>query len=142
MDNYAYPILLQFKSHHHSNHPSFLPQETQMMARVRQQRFTQDELDILVREIQARYHRLYTKGLPFAVIRRAWEEVAAAVTAAGVGPVRTASACQTRFRDLKRRSRIKLTSGVGTRPLQRSEKGSAGEDAQSASKSGICSIWL
>lgn len=110
------------------------------MARVRQQRFTQEELDILVREIQARYHRIYTKGLPFAMIRQAWEEVAAAVNAAGVGPVRTASACQTRFRDLKRRSRIKLTDAVGTKPLQRPERRSAGEDLQSASKTGVCFI--
>ncbi|KAG5285040.1 hypothetical protein AALO_G00033430 [Alosa alosa] len=107
--------------------------ETQMMARVRQQRFTQEELDILVREIQARYHRIYTKGLPFAMIRRAWEEVAAAVTSAGVGPVRTASACQTRFRDLKRRSRTKLVDGVSSTHPQRPERGSVGEDTPSAS---------
>ncbi|XP_041948531.1 flocculation protein FLO11-like isoform X2 [Alosa sapidissima] len=107
--------------------------ETQMMARVRQQRFTQEELDILVREIQARYHRIYTKGLPFAMIRRAWEEVAAAVTSAGVGPVRTASACQTRFRDLKRRSRTKLVDGVSSTLPQRPERGSVGEDTPSAS---------
>lgn len=127
---------LSFESCQCANHPSVL-QESQMMDRIRQQRFTQDELDVLVREIQARYHRIYGKGLPFAEIRQAWEEVAAAVNNAGFGPTRTASGCQRRFRDLKRRAKMKLVNRASTKPSQRAENGPAGKDTQSCSETGF-----
>ncbi|KAG5285039.1 hypothetical protein AALO_G00033410 [Alosa alosa] len=82
--------------------------DSQIMGRVRQERFTQEELGILVREVHARYHIIYGRGVSPAETRRAWEEVT-------------------------RRSKMKQANGVGSKASQRPESGPAGEDAQSAS---------
>lgn len=85
----------------------FVSQETQMMGRVRQERFMPEELVILVREVQARYHILYGRCVTQAKTRQAWEEIATAVDSTGLGHMRTATGCQKRNNDLKRRTRKK-----------------------------------
>ncbi|XP_041947926.1 actin cytoskeleton-regulatory complex protein pan1-like [Alosa sapidissima] len=107
--------------------------DSQIMGRVRQERFTQEELGILVREVHARYHIIYGRGVSPAETRRAWEEVTLAVNSTGLGHTRTAAGCHKRFNDLKRRSKMKQANGVGSKASQRPESGPAGEDAQSAS---------
>ncbi|XP_048085858.1 uncharacterized protein LOC125285445 [Alosa alosa] len=97
--------------------------DSQIMGRVRQERFTQEELGILVREVHARYHIIYGRGVSPAETRRAWEEVTLAVNSTGLANAQPQS----------RRSKMKQANGVGSKASQRPESGPAGEDAQSAS---------
>ncbi|KAJ8390677.1 hypothetical protein AAFF_G00100570 [Aldrovandia affinis] len=82
-------------------------------ARLRQERFSKGESDLLVREVQSRQERIYgtPKKPPRASdVKAAWEEVAAIITASSSGgPLRTAVQCRKRFNDVKRRGR-KLAS--------------------------------
>ena len=73
--------------------------------------FTKEQMDILLREIKARYHRLFgDRQHPprFSDRRQAWEEVAAAINRARCGPTKSASACCKRLSDLKRRRKMRM----------------------------------
>lgn len=96
-----------------------------------------EELVILVREVQARYHILYGRCVTQAKTRQAWEEIAAAINSTGLGYMRTATGCQKRNNDLKRRTRKK-----DKKTPQKQETKTAGEDNHSGRTAGVSYVCL
>lgn len=90
------------------NHPLEVPRRGWKLRR--RKHFTGEQMDILLREIKARHHRLYGESqnpLRCKDRHQAWEEVAAAINRASCGPTKTAAACCKRFSDLKRRRKTR-----------------------------------
>ncbi|KAJ8346814.1 hypothetical protein SKAU_G00282150 [Synaphobranchus kaupii] len=80
-------------------------------SRTRQERFSQEEMDVLFREVQARYAMIYgtsDRAPRVSEVRTAWEQVAAAVNASSSGPKRTSVQCRKRINDLRRRGKQKF----------------------------------
>ncbi|XP_033911350.3 myb-related transcription factor, partner of profilin isoform X6 [Acipenser ruthenus] len=81
--------------------------------RQRKERFTPQELDILLQEVEARRTIIYgTKHrAPRATkVKDAWEQIAASMNGSSSGIRRTAQECRKRFNDVRRRSKHKLSS--------------------------------
>ncbi|XP_041087712.1 myb-related transcription factor, partner of profilin-like [Polyodon spathula] len=81
--------------------------------RQRKERFTKQELDILLQEVEARRTIIYgTKHrAPRATkVKEAWEQIAASMNGSSSGIRRTAQECRKRFNDVRRRSKHKLSS--------------------------------
>ncbi|XP_053508352.1 myb-related transcription factor, partner of profilin-like [Ictalurus furcatus] len=82
--------------------------------RLRQKKFTQEETDILVREVQNRHDKIYgTRNRPprSEDVKKAWDEVAKTVNAtSSTGIRRTAMQCRKRFNDVRRRTKQKITA--------------------------------
>ncbi|KAK6311389.1 hypothetical protein J4Q44_G00170530 [Coregonus suidteri] len=77
------------------------------MERQRKQRFNEEELQILVREVQARRPCPgYTR-----VAQAAWEDIAAKVSASSFGCLRTGMQCKKRYNDLMRRQPCYMKKG-------------------------------
>ncbi|KAJ8354879.1 hypothetical protein SKAU_G00224460 [Synaphobranchus kaupii] len=75
--------------------------------------FSQDETEVLVREVQSRRHRIYgTSNRPPRIddVKSAWEEITNAVNACSSGPMRTVAQCRKRFNDVRRRGKQKLAT--------------------------------
>ena len=93
---------------------------------VRRPNFSQEETEILVREVQARSVRIYgTASRPPRAddAKVAWEEVTNIINQLGSGALRTVTQCKKRFNDVRRRAKQKLadhrrqSSGTGSPEL-------------------------
>ncbi|XP_029921699.1 myb-related transcription factor, partner of profilin-like [Myripristis murdjan] len=74
--------------------------------------FSQEETDVLVREVQARSTRIYgtASRAPRADdAKAAWEEVASLVNSCCPDTLRTVAQCKKRFNDVRRRAKHKLS---------------------------------
>ncbi|ROL48895.1 Myb-related transcription factor, partner of profilin [Anabarilius grahami] len=78
---------------------------------ARQERFTAEETDVLVRAVKDREVVLYGDGRnppKIASVKQAWEEIATIVSSAGIP--RTSHQCRKRYNDIRRRGKSKLAS--------------------------------
>ncbi|KAG5266335.1 hypothetical protein AALO_G00229870 [Alosa alosa] len=84
---------------------------------ARQERFTAEETDVLVRAVKGREVALYGYGRnppKLAIVKQAWEDIAAIVSTAGIP--RTSHQCRTkRYNDVRRRGKSKLAGNTRTR---------------------------
>lgn len=98
--------------------------------RLRQKKFTQEETDILVREVQNRYDKIYgTRNRPprSEDVKKAWDEVAKTLNAtSSTGIRRTAMQCRKRFNDVRRRTKQKI---AGSRRAMQGSGAGAGAGA-------------
>ncbi|XP_026791483.3 uncharacterized protein LOC113539702 [Pangasianodon hypophthalmus] len=85
--------------------------------RLRQKKFTQEETDLLVREVQKRHNIYGTRNTPprSEDVKKAWDEVAKTLNASSsTGIRRTAVQCRKRFNDVRRRTKQKLAASRRT----------------------------
>ncbi len=78
---------------------------------ARQERFTAEETDVLVRAVKDREVVLYGDGRnppKIVSVKQAWEEIATIVSSAGIP--RTSHQCRKRYNDIRRRGKSKLAS--------------------------------
>ncbi len=78
---------------------------------ARQERFTAEETDVLVRAVKDREVVLYGDGRnppKIASVKQAWEEIATIVSSAGIP--RTSHQCRKRYNDIRRQGKSKLAS--------------------------------
>jgi len=83
---------------------------------TRNERFTSEETDVLVRAVKDREVSLYGDGRnppKIAAVKAAWEEIAAVVSEAG--PHRTSLNCRKRYNDVRRRGKAKLAANCKAR---------------------------
>ena len=83
---------------------------------VRQERFTAEETDALVRAVKDQEVALYGDGRnppKLALVKQAWEEIATIVSTAGIP--RTSHQCRKRYNDVRRRGKSKLADNNWTR---------------------------
>uniref|UniRef100_A0A667YB98 Myb-like domain-containing protein n=1 Tax=Myripristis murdjan TaxID=586833 RepID=A0A667YB98_9TELE len=78
----------------------------------RRPNFSQEETDVLVREVQARSTRIYgtaSRALRADDAKAAWEKVASVVNSCCPDTLRTVAQCKKRFNDVRRRAKHKLS---------------------------------
>ncbi|XP_067306972.1 myb-related transcription factor, partner of profilin-like [Pseudorasbora parva] len=78
---------------------------------ARQERFTAEETDVLVRAVKDREVVLYGDGRnppKIASVKQAWEKIATIVSSAGIP--RTSHQCRKHYNDIRRRGKSKLAS--------------------------------
>ncbi|MCJ8744134.1 hypothetical protein PDJAM_G00115120 [Pangasius djambal] len=112
--------------------------------RLRQKKFTQEETDILVREVQKRHDNIYsTRNAPprSEDVKKVWDEVAKTLNAtSSTGIRRTAAQCRKRFNDVRRRTKQKITASRRAMQGNGPGGGGGGEGGRGASTSDTLSL--
>ncbi|CAJ1053925.1 myb-related transcription factor%2C partner of profilin-like [Xyrichtys novacula] len=82
---------------------------------TRKRNFSDKETELLLREVQARFNRIYgyaDRPPRPDEARAAWEEISVRVNQISSDVRRTASQCKKRFNDLRRRARLRLAKDL------------------------------